>query len=744
MPEQRERWGGRLAFVMAAIGSAVGLGNVWRFPATAFKNGGGAFLIPYFVALLTAGVPIMIVEYALGQKFQRGAPGAIARVNPKFRWVGWFALFVGTVITFYYVVIMAYSWQYMVASPTRSWTRPASFPLPGGRRAPADRIVLYHPYQNEEERLRVQAVEARKPASRRLQVYSRAEARSLSAREEHKSDAERRYYVPVDKNISNYFMFSVLGWFDADAWQTKCKHNVALETAAALRARAPAETAVVRFVQDGMKKSPWDPFAEHVLRLMARYGEPRKDAAEALRTVLAGQVARADRSRIVARIAELSTLDEKIDGMLGKLAARETVEKEPYLRDMFSPVWHLVIWSFVTWAIIFVIVAHGVKNVGRVVMVTVPLPVLLLLVLLIRGITLEGASEGLVYYLRWDPSALTKPGTWLAAYGQVFFSLSLGFGIMIAYASYVPDRSDLTSNAFITSFMDAGTSFFAGFAVFSTLGYLAYLKGGVPVKDVVAAGPGLVFVTYPIALAKIPGVWGALVGVLFFLCLLSLGIDSAFSIVEAVMTGFVDAARGIGRVTVTAILCAAGFLFGLLFCTNSGLMWLDIVDNWMSNYGLVMVGLLECIAVGYFFDLNELKTYANDRSEFRLQFWFDLFVKVITPGILIYLLAHQFYNDIESVYGGYDLILPHAVALGGWGVFFLLLFLALIIGRNWITLAWVVSGLVVFGVLQAFLKNRGSAAMGALGCVLLFGGAITCILLASGKRSMADGAGWES
>ncbi len=84
----RERWSGRPAFIMAAIGSAVGLGNLWRFPAIAFRSGGGAFFIPYFVALITAGIPLMIVEYAIGQKFQGGAPKAMAAITKKFRWVG--------------------------------------------------------------------------------------------------------------------------------------------------------------------------------------------------------------------------------------------------------------------------------------------------------------------------------------------------------------------------------------------------------------------------------------------------------------------------------------------------------------------------------------------------------------------------------------------------------------------------------------------------------------------------------
>jgi len=77
----RERWDNRTAFVLAAIGSAVGLGNVWRFPYVCYQNGGGAFLIPYFVALFTAVIPILILEFSLGTKFGKGAPGSLARAG---------------------------------------------------------------------------------------------------------------------------------------------------------------------------------------------------------------------------------------------------------------------------------------------------------------------------------------------------------------------------------------------------------------------------------------------------------------------------------------------------------------------------------------------------------------------------------------------------------------------------------------------------------------------------------------
>jgi len=115
-PRPRDRWDSRTAFIMAAIGSAVGLGNVWRFPYTAYQNGGGAFFIPYIVALVTTGIPLMILEMGIGQMMQGSAPTAMRRVNKTFEWVGWFALGTASMISFYYAAIMAWSWQFLVES----------------------------------------------------------------------------------------------------------------------------------------------------------------------------------------------------------------------------------------------------------------------------------------------------------------------------------------------------------------------------------------------------------------------------------------------------------------------------------------------------------------------------------------------------------------------------------------------------------------------------------------------------
>ncbi len=591
--EKRERWPSRLAFIMAAVGSAVGLGNVWRFPYVAYSNGGGAFLIPYFVALITAGIPLMILEYALGQRFQAGAPEALAKICKGFRWLGWFALFVGLSISFYYVAVMAYAWRYTVASPTLEWTKSVD----------ETKYVVVKTEDEKEQRL---------------------------AEENAKPEKERREALTEDENAGVFFAEKALGGFRPGEWAK------------------PGNT------------------AKH--------------------------------------------------------------------REMFMPVPHLVLFSFLTWLLIFLAIYKGPESVGKVVMWTVPAPIILLGILIIHGLFLKGAGQGLAFFLNPNWALLRDVNVWLRAYGQIFFSLSLGFGILIAYASYQPKESDISNNAFITSFANCATSFYASFAVFSVVGYLATAMN-TGVGDVIKAGPGLVFVTYPIALAKMGNV-GRVIGVLFFLSLLTLGIDSAFSIVEAVVVGIKDRFPKIDRRRISAVICAGGFIFGLIYCTRSGLMWLDIVDNWMTNYGLALVGLLECIAVAYFFNIGKLREFVNERSEIKLGYWWDAFVKFVTPAVLIFLLAVQFSKDLTTTYEGYDQILKYSVTIMGWGYLALLLVLSFAVGKNWTLFIWsgVLAGMTI--ILRLCGTPFPVAGMGALGFVLLFGGLCICVLKAMKSRGV--------
>lgn len=465
----RERWISRSSFVMAAVGSAVGLGNVWRFPFVTYANGGGAFLIPYFVALFTAGIPLMMLELGLGLKLQGAPPRALAGVNPRSEWIGWWAALIAFVITTYYAVVMAWCWNYLFHSFTLAWG----------------------------------------------------------------PEAEKFFF------------------------------------------------------NDVLKLSPGP-------------------------------------------------------GQLSGL------------------VWPVVIGLLLTWIAVFLILFKGLGRVGRVVMVTVPLPVILIIILVIRGITLPGAANGLNFYLAPDFSKILNGKVWLEAYSQVFFSLSLAMGIMITYASYLPRKSDITNNAFMISLADAGTSFLAGFAIFSTLGYLAFVTQS-DVSKVAAGGPSLAFGTIPVAISKLPFA-ASLFGIIFFLTLLSLGIDSLFSLVECNLGSVLDR-WGITRTRATFFICLAAFLVGFLFSTGGGLYWLDIVDHWINNYGLVPVGLAEVITIGWIFGASRFREMINESSEVKAGKWWDFMIKFVTPFILIVSLIVTFYQEMQKSYEGYPV---WSTFCGGW------------------------------------------------------------------------------
>jgi len=387
--------------------------------------------------------------------------------------------------------------------------------------------------------------------------------------------------------------------------------------------------------------------------------------------------------------------------------------------------WPLVAGLAATWLAVFLIIHKGVHRVGRVVLITVPLPILLLLVLAIRGLTLEGAVDGIEYYLRPDFTKLSDPQVWLAAYGQIFFSLTLGFGVMIAYASYNRRRGDIANNAFITCLANCATSFLAGFAVFSVLGFLAF-KEGKPVGEVVSGGSGLAFVTYPTAISKLRvlgNFWPPFVAILFFITLLSLGIDSLFSLVEAAVAGLHDRFRWLSRNVVTIAMCVGGFVVGLLFVTRGGVAWLDVFDRWCNDYGLAFVGLMECLAVGYFFRTARLREFVNSVSEIHLGGWWELCIRLVTPLVLTALLGYQILTrELTGEAGDWRQTVAKIF-------FFALLVMAFVLGRRKRLIAIVAAGVIAYFIFACWLSTR-AALTGALALMILFGGLGICIGIA--------------
>jgi len=326
----------------------------------------------------------------------------------------------------------------------------------------------------------------------------------------------------------------------------------------------------------------------------------------------------------------------------------------------------ILVWA-VNWLIVFFGVEQGIERANKIFM-----PLLLVLILILVGwtATLPGSREGITLYLKPDFSRLTDLKVWIDAYSQIFFTLSLGFGIMVAYASYLPPNADINLNAWLTSLVDTAVSIVAGLAVFGTLGYMA-AQTGKPFQEIVQHGIGLAFVAYPQAIGLLPSL-PQLFGALFFLTLTVAGIASSISILEAFSAALIDKFH-YPRRAIVSVLSVLGFLGGIIFTTGGGLAWLDIVDHFLSHYGLFIAAILQCILIGWVYGASRLREHANAVSLFKVGWLFDFSIKYLIPVVLAVLLFNDLISDIRQPYGGYPWI-----AL-------------LLIGRDWLLLTLIIA-----------------------------------------------------
>ncbi|WP_153447350.1 sodium-dependent transporter [Vibrio algicola] len=481
---KREQWGSRTGFILAAVGSAIGLGNIWRFPYMAYENGGGAFFIPYLFAMLTAGIPFMILEFTMGHKFRGSAPKTLAKIHAKFEWLGWFQVMIAAVIGVYYVAIIGWAISYVGLAVDQSWG--------------------------------------------------------------------------ADPNA--YFFGE--------------------------------------YLQLGDGNSP---------------------------------------------------------SQLGSVQ------------------WHIAIPMIVAWGITFAALFSGVKGgIERAGKIMMPVLFIMVLALIGRMVFLPGALDGLNYLFEPDFSKLSDPTVWAAAYGQIFFTLSVGFAIMLAYSSYLPEKSDITNNALMTVLINCGFSIVSGILIFSVLGYMAQGQGK-ELTEVVTAGVGLAFVTIPAAINLLPAPY--ILGPLFFLALVVAGLSSHISIMEAVTSSIIDKLK-LSRKKAVSIVCGTGLLVSLSFATNGGLLLLDLVDFFINNIALLASCLIELILVGWLFKVADIRDYANKISEVTIGVWFDLCIRFLSPVIIAYIFGSKVIDTVNEGYGGYG---QFDLMLLGWGLLAAMLVIAIII-----------------------------------------------------------------
>ena len=465
----RGAWKSKLGFILAASGSAIGLGNIVFFASNAYQYGGGAFYLPYFVALFVIGIPVMIMEFSLGTMTGRSFPLALGRlVGRKGEFLGWFTMASALFITMYYITILGWA---------------------------------------------------------------------LS------------------------MMFGALGGLLTD----------------------PAV-------------APFTPFAEPT------------------------------------------------DG------PNATV----YFFGMIST-WQPLLSVAVIWTLTILILWRGTSTIEAAVRVFVPLMWLFMIVLIVRGVTLPGGTDGVLYLFTPNLDGIRDVNVWQGAFAQMFFSLSLGLGTMTAYASYLPKDADQVNNSLLVSFLNCGFEYIAGIAIFAMLFVFALNPAGTTLS--------LSFFVIPQGIAAFP--FGVKVfGTLFFLLIVIAGLTSAVSLVEGFAASLIDKLH-LSRAKALALVLVPGALGSFAFALphiidpglsgngTLGLTLLDILDHWAFRYALIFSGFMQCILIGWVFGADKLRRAANEHSKFHLGPWFNWLIKLVIPILLGYVLFETLRQDLTQEGGLY-------------------------------------------------------------------------------------------
>ncbi|XP_021355818.1 sodium- and chloride-dependent creatine transporter 1-like [Mizuhopecten yessoensis] len=261
---------------------------------------------------------------------------------------------------------------------------------------------------------------------------------------------------------------------------------------------------------------------------------------------------------------------------------------------------HLVLCLVLAWIVVYVCVIKGIKSTGKVVYVTATLPYLLLTILLVHNLTLPGSLDGIVFFIKPDFRSLMNIQVWLEAAIQVFYSVSIGWGLHITLASYSKFDNNCLRDTFIMTLAGEGTSVFGGFVIFSALGFMAH-EANVPLTEVVKSGPGLGFVAYPMALAQmpLPNLWAAL----FFIAMITLGLDSQFTITEITYVYFEDCFPFMKKKQMISRACLSmiGIVLSLPFCTQAGVYLFQLFDWYLAAFSPLFFTLIECTSVAWLF-----------------------------------------------------------------------------------------------------------------------------------------------
>jgi SNF family Na+-dependent transporter len=366
-------------------------------------------------------------------------------------------------------------------------------------------------------------------------------------------------------------------------------------------------------------------------------------------------------------------------------------------KSLGAPQWKLVVALLIVWLVVFFSLSFGKKILAKVTWVTVVGPVVLLLILVFRTAALDGASDGVEFYIgKFDGEVLGDLTVWTTACGQIIFSLSPGMGTAVTLSSSTKPKANVFKTCMIVAFCNSAFSIIGGFAIFSIIGNITYKlneTGGIAdpvtgamrlttVNEQARAGPGLAFIAIADGMKHF-GDGQHVMAILFFMMLLTLGLDSTFAWAETFVTYFEDYARDRGYKVQKWIIVGAVsvvlFLFGIPFCTRMGNELLDTVDHFVAAYYLLLGCGLEALMFSADFTWRRLSVAVRESTK-DAPFWraafryteplFFFAVTVATPIMSFGLFLYMLVQDLEKPYEGY----PDELLAVGWIFLFVCIF----------------------------------------------------------------------
>ncbi|KAM8966561.1 sodium- and chloride-dependent transporter XTRP3 [Pelodytes ibericus] len=340
---------------------------------------------------------------------------------------------------------------------------------------------------------------------------------------------------------------------------------------------------------------------------------------------------------------------------------RETINISSSISDNGTIQWEQAVCLILAWFAVYLCILRGTESTGKVVYVTASLPYLVLLIYLVRGLTLHGAVNGLAFMFTPKLDQLANPKAWINAATQIFFSLGLGFGSLIAFASYNEPNNNCERHAIIVSLINSATSVFASIVTFSIYGFKATFNYESCLSKVIllltntfdleegyvnpenlenvkiylnetfheqytaifpqirncsletelstaVQGTGLAFIVYTEAIKnmEVSQLWS----VLYFVMLLMLGLGSMLGNTAAILTPMTDSkwiSKYLPKEAISGLLCFVSCLIGLVFTMESGNYWFDIFNDYAATLSLLLIVFVEIIAVCYIYGLSRFE-----------------------------------------------------------------------------------------------------------------------------------------